>query len=156
MAFQIDNVRCNSPNNSAFENEHLFRAKRNPHNRGRAGERQRTCWITQKHMSSLWHHITVLILCLPCTTVKFSVALSLQTLLLTHSLIAILLNNLPPSVAPRKCYLWNHFKGKFPSDFTLHRACKAARREFKSSALFSPKPMNMFWIQLISGIKASF
>lgn len=111
-------------------------------------------------LRSIWAHsditVTVLILCLPCTTVKFSVALSLQTLLLTHSLIAILLNNLPPSVAPRKCYLWNHFKGKFPSDFTLHRACKAARREFKSSALFSPKPMNMFWIQLISGIKASF
>lgn len=94
---------------------------------------------------------------LPDTTAKSSSPLlPSPDPLLTPSLIAILLISMPPSIAPRKCCCWNHFKGKFPSDFTLHQACKAARREFKSSALFPPKPMNMLWIQLISGIKASF
>lgn len=30
-----------------------------------------------------------------------------------------------PSIGPRKCYCWKHFKGKFPNDFTLSQACKA-------------------------------
>lgn len=161
-----------SPNNSAFEN-HTPLQRKNKTNRKKPQKvqlqkvrtEQVTCCVYDLTLTSLpmasyteWQRKQTPI-SLPDPRAKSSVELTScplsrpppHPILNCHSS-----NQLAPSFGPRKCYCWKHFKGKFLNDFTLSQACKAVWREFKSSALFPSKPMNMLGIQLISGIKASF